>query len=257
MSPQPDVSGVILEARSIVEKTAAVYLKHTAPWFVGLIVHGSAVKGGVIPGCSDLDFQLYLDDPAFSWHGQLPLELAFAIRRDLAGIDLGPFRYIQCYAKRSEPEEGLVGPIPGAYHLVAGRLPVPEATAEQLRASARQSLTGLDPATAFRFGPLLGPGGVRLARYLRLLCTIVWPVLYQVLTLQQEDALAVWRLPKDRAIEWLPQGTALRESAASFHRAVCNYYPAEDSLEDAFALIGSGVAFLEAAKSWWNMSQKC
>jgi hypothetical protein len=249
---KPDVSGVIPEARPIVQQATTVYLAHTAPWFVGLIAHGSAVKGGVIPGCSDLDFQLYLDDAAFRWRGQLPLELVFAIGHDLVGIDLGPFRYIQCYAKRPEPEEGFVGPIPGAYHLIAGRLPVPEATAEQLRESARQALTRLNPATAFRIGPLLGPGGVRLARNLRLLCTIVWPVLYQVLTLQQEDALAIWRLPKDQAIDRLPPGTALHQSAASFYRAVRRYYPAEDSLEDAFALIESGVAFLEAAKSWWE-----
>jgi hypothetical protein len=250
-----DLSGLIPEAQPIARRAAAAYLKHTAPWFIGLLAHGSAVKGGVIPGCSDLDFQLYLDDPAFSWHGQLPLELAFAIRRDLAGIDLGPFRYIQCYTRRPEPEEGFVGPVPGAYHLIAGRLPVPEATATQLRESARQALTGLSPATAFRISRLLGPGGVRLARSLRLLCTIVWPVLYQVLTLQQEDALAVWRLPKDQAIDQLPPDTALHQSAASFYQAVRSYYPAEDSLESAFGVIESGVAFLEAAKSWWNVNQ--
>lgn len=248
----PDVSGVIPEARPIVQQAAAIYRKHTAPWFIGLLAHGSAVKGGVIPGCSDVDFQLYLDTSAFTWHGQLPLELAFTIRRDLAGIDLGPFRYIQCYAKRPELEKGFVGPIPGAYHLIAGRLPVPEATAEQLRESARRALADLNPAPTFLISRIIGPGGVRLARSLRLLCTVVWPVLYQVLTLQREDALAVWRLPKDQAIVGLPPGTALRESAASFYRAVCSYYPAEESLEGAFALIESGLAFLEAAKSWWT-----
>ena len=67
-----DVSGLTPEARPIVKEVAAVYLKHTTPWFIGLIVHGSAVKGGFIPGCSDIDFQLYLEDSAFSWHGQLP-----------------------------------------------------------------------------------------------------------------------------------------------------------------------------------------
>lgn len=250
-----DVSGLLPEARPIAERAAAAYLKHTAPWFIGLLAHGSAVKGGVIPGCSDLDFQLYLDDAAFSRQGQLSLELAFAIGRDLAGIDLGPFRYIQCYAKRPKPEEGFVGPIPGAYHLIAGRLPVPEATAEQLRESARQALARLNPATAFSLGPLLGPGGVRLARNLRLLCTIVWPVLYQVLTLQQADVLAIWRLPKDKAIDWLPPGSALHGSAASFYQVVRRYYPAEDSLETAFALIKAGAAFLEAAKSWWETTQ--
>ena len=62
----PDVSGLVPEARSIVQQVAGVYLRHTAPWFIGLIVHGSAVKGGVIPNCSDIDFQLYLDYPAFT-----------------------------------------------------------------------------------------------------------------------------------------------------------------------------------------------
>jgi hypothetical protein len=250
-----DVSGVIPEARPIVQRAAAVYLKHTGPWFVGLLVHGSAVKGGAIPGCSDVDFQLYLDPAAFAWHGQLPLELAFAIRRELEAIDLAPFRYLQCYPRRPQPEEGLVGPIPGGYYLVAGRLPVPEATAEQLRESAVQALSRLDPAPAFLVGELLGAGGVRLARKLRLLCTIVWPVLYHVLTLQHLDAIAMWRLPKDRAIEWLPQGTALHESASRFHRSVRSYYPAEESLEGAFALVEAGVAFLEAACSWWNTNR--
>ncbi len=250
-----DLSGLIPEARPIARQAAAVYLKHTTPWFVGLLVHGSAVKGGVIPGCSDVDFQLYLDDAAFSWQGQLPLELAFAIRRDLAGIDLGPFRYVQCYARRPEPEEGLVGPIPGAYHLVAGRLPMPEATAEDLRASARHALDNLDTAPDFLISRLVGPGGVRLDRSLRLLCTKVWPLLYQVLTLHQEDVIAVWNLPKERAIEQLPRGTALRKSATRFYQAVCGYYPAEDSVEGAFELVESGVAFLEAAKSWWATTE--
>ncbi len=55
-----DISGMVPEARPIVQEAAAVYLKYTQPWFVGLIAHGSAVKGGFIPGCSDIDFQLYL-----------------------------------------------------------------------------------------------------------------------------------------------------------------------------------------------------
>jgi len=54
-----------IEVRPIVQAAAAVYVKHTTPWLVGLIVHGSAVKGGYIPGCSDIDFQLYLDEAAF------------------------------------------------------------------------------------------------------------------------------------------------------------------------------------------------
>jgi hypothetical protein len=247
-----DVSGLIPEARPLARKAAAVYLRNTAPWFIGLIVYGSAVKGGVIPGCSDIDFQLYLEDSAFSWAGQLPLELGFAIRRDMADIDLGPFRYVQCYARKGEREDDLVGPIPGAYHLIAGRLPVPEATAGELQESATKALTQLNPAPTYIMGKLLGPGGVRLARSIRLLCTQVWPVLYQVLTLRQKDPIGVWRLPKGQAIERLPEGTALGDSIRRFYAAVQAYYPNEDSLEGAFSIFESGVGFLEVAKSWWD-----
>jgi hypothetical protein len=247
-----DVSGLTPEARPIAQQVATVYLKHTAPWFVGLIVHGSAVKGGFIHGCSDIDFQLYLEDLAFTWYGQLDLELGFSIRRDLEKINPGPFRYVQCYAWTSEQREGFVGPIPGAYHLIAGRLPVAEATDQQLIESARKALAELDSAPTFIMGKLLGHGGVRLARSIRLLCTKVWPVLYQVLTIQQDDAVRVWCLTKEQAIERLPKNTVLSETIQGFYQAVQIYYPAEDSLEGAFSIIESGVAFLEAAKFWWQ-----
>lgn len=253
-----DLSGLTAEAKPIVRQVAHVYLKHTAPWFIGLVVHGSAVKGGIIPNCSDIDFQLYLDRSAFTWHGQLPLGLGFAVRRDLEGICLSPFRYVQCYARTDEPEENWIGPIPGAYHLVVGKLPVKEATAEDLCASARVALTELNPAPTFILGKLLGPGGVRLERSIRLLCTKVWPVLYQVLTLleQEMEPIGIWCLPKEQAIERLPDNTVLQDTIREFYRAVWDYYPAEDSLESALALIESGVAFLGAASSWWKCADR-
>src|SRR5262245_36553510 len=119
-----DLLGLTREARPIVESAAAIYIRHTRPWFVGLIAHGSAVKGGFIPGCSDIDLQLYLDQAAFGEGGQLPIELCFAIHRDLSQIDPAPFQYIQCYALTARLPDGYVGPIPGAYHLIAGALPV-------------------------------------------------------------------------------------------------------------------------------------
>ncbi len=39
-----DVSRLTPEARSVVHKAAAVYVEHTAAWFIGLMAHGSAVK---------------------------------------------------------------------------------------------------------------------------------------------------------------------------------------------------------------------
>jgi hypothetical protein len=99
---------------------------------------------------------------------------------------------------------------------------------------------------------LLGHGGVRLARSIRLLCTKVWPVLYQVLTLEQDDVIGVWCRPKEQAIERLPEGTILRQTIQAFYRAVRAYYPAEDSVEGALLIIESGVGFLKVAKAWWN-----
>ncbi|MDY6875075.1 MAG: hypothetical protein SWK90_02570 [Chloroflexota bacterium] len=247
-----DVSNLMPEARPIVREVAAVYLEHTEPWFIGLIVHGSAVKGGVIPGCSDIDFQLYLEDSAFTSQRQLPLELGLSIYRDLSKIDAAPFRYVQCATLPGRLPEGFVGPVPGAYHLVVGRLPVAEATAQQLRESAREALAELNPVPTFVMGRLLGHGGVRMARSTRLLCTKVWPVLYQVLTLQRDDVIGVWCLPKEQAIELLPTNTSLSQTIRGFYQAVQTYYPAEDSVEGALSVIESGVAFLKSAKSWWD-----
>jgi hypothetical protein len=41
-----DVSCVAAVARPVVQQAAAVYLRHMQPWFVGLLIHGSALKGG-------------------------------------------------------------------------------------------------------------------------------------------------------------------------------------------------------------------
>ncbi len=249
-----NVSGLIPEARPVAQEVAAVYLKHTAPWFIGLIAHGSAVKGGVIPSCSDIDFHLYLEDAAFTWHGQPSLQMGFAIRRDLEKINPAPFRYVQCYARPGRSTEDWIGPIPGAYQLIAGKLPMPEATADQLRAAARKGLTELKAPT-YIMGSLLGRGGGRLARNVRLLCTDVWPALYQVLTLQQADAVRVWGWPKEQAIDHLPKDSALRETIQKFYEAVWTHYSSGESLESALSALEYGADFIEAVREWYQGSR--
>lgn len=233
----------------MVEAAAAVYLGHLGPHVIGLVAHGSALKGGFIPGGSDVDLQLYLADAAFAEQGRLSLAVCLAIQRALAGVDPAPFRYIQCHALPSRLLPGQVGPVPGAYHVVAGRLPVPEATAARLRWAAESALAGLDPTPAFVTGALLEHGGGRLSAAVRLLCTKVWPTVYHVLTLEREDAFAVWRLPKDRAIVLTPPDTAFGRALREFHAAVHAYYPAEASVEQALAVVERGVAVLHAASA--------
>ncbi|MDQ6642850.1 MAG: hypothetical protein M3Y76_00170 [Chloroflexota bacterium] len=214
------------------------------------MAHGSVVKGGFIPGCSDIDLQLYLENQAFTISGHLPLELCLAIQKDLSKIDPAPFQYIQCHAYSRRLPPGKVGPIPGAYTVIAGSLPIGEATAQELYDAAKKALTTLDIAPAYISEGLLEHGGGRLALQLRWLCTDVWPTLYHVLTLQQDDPIYIWSLPKEKAIELLPSGTTLGQAIRVFYQAVQLYYPACSSVEQALLVIKNGVAFLQVAKSW-------
>lgn len=129
-----DVAPLVPEAQPIAERAAEVCWRNTRPWFIGLLVHGSALKGGVIPNCSDIDLQLFLTSDAFNKDGCLPLSLSVDIHRGLASIDPSPFQYIQCYALPAEltslGKEGSVNPFPNTYHMLAGKLPIPEATEE-------------------------------------------------------------------------------------------------------------------------------
>ncbi len=246
-----DTSRLVPEARLIVEAAAASFLRHTQPWFVGLVVHGSALKGGFIPGCSDIDFQVFLDEQAFGGSQELPFTTCLEIQRDLARIDPTPFRYIQGKVFSSLLPTSYTGPIPGAYHLLAGKLPVAEATKAQLWESARTRIATLNPPPSYLAGGLLEHGKGRLAWNVRWLCTYVWPTVYQVLVLQGHDPFFVWSLPKLQAIALLPPETALSQTLGAFYQAVNTYYPREASAEEGLAVILTGVTFLQAVKSWW------
>ncbi len=251
-----DLSFLVPEAAPIVQKAANVYVKHTKPWFMGLVVHGSALKGGFIPGCSDIDFQLFLEDSAFTAQYQLPLKLGLVIHRDLAEIDPSPFRYIQCDPQSTNLPENYVGPIPGAYQLLTGRLPVPEATHEQLQEAARRALAELIPVPSFITGELLDHGSGRLSGKIRLLITKIWPTLYHVLALQQDDAIYAWNQTKEQAIELLPEDTQLSRTIHDFYQALRFYYPTEEAIENGLRVIETGIEFLKVAKSWWIEMEK-
>ncbi len=251
-----DVTGLAPEARPVALAAAAVYYRHTARWFIGLVCFGSAARGDVVPGVSDLDFHLYLDPSAFAsadGHDNiLPLDLGLAIHRDLAQIDPAPFRYIDGGAEIALIPDGHIGPIPGTYHVVAGRLPVPEATNAEVKAQARQALAAVQPLPPFVAAALLQSGGGRgdLAPTVRAFCQLVWPAVYQAACLLQNDALAAWRLTKTQAAELLPAGQPIGRHARAFDAARRRYYPAESSLDDALAVIETGSAFLAAVAAW-------
>ncbi len=246
-----DMSRVVPAARPVVEAAANVYLRHTDQWLLGLLIHGSALKGGFIPRCSDIDLQLYLKPEAFTTYDQLPLEICSAIQSDLTRIDPQPFQYIQGYARLPTPRPGYVGPIPGAYHMLIGQLPVPEASEEDLQSAARKGLATIDERIAYYCRGLLEHGSGKLERLVRFLCTDLGPTLYQLLTIQEQDGLRVWCLPKPAAIALLPQESQLAQTVHAFYQALHVYYPRAVSVEDAIQVIESGIAFFEVAKSWW------
>jgi hypothetical protein len=243
-----DLSRVVPEAQPVVEKAALVYMHHTARHFEGLLAHGSAVKGGWVPGVSDIDLQLYLKPAAFQPDGNLPFELTVAIHRDLARIDPAPFQYIQCYAFGGIVRAGWTGPIPGTYTVLAGRLPVAEATAEELRASAHDMLAGLDPVPRYLKDGLLDHGRWRLAHRLRWLTTEVWPALYALHIVRGAEPIATWNLTKQQAMAALPADSPERKLIESFYDALVRYFPEITDPGTALDALVHGTNFLAAAR---------
>lgn len=242
-----DVSGLEPAARPVAAQAAGVYLRHLGDGLVRIVAHGSAVKGGWLPGGSDIDLLLFAEPELLTDRGQLPLDLAAAVHQDLAAIDVSPFRYLQAYIHRRGDVPG-PGLIPGAYHVVWGDGQVPLATAERLRQDAREALARLDPpGVAARLGrTLLHHGEGRLYRQVRLLCTDVWPTLYHLLCLGEADSLQVWRLTKPDAIAATDPATGPGRAIRAFYAAVTHHYAAGETPESAFAVLRRGMEFLTA-----------
>jgi hypothetical protein len=242
---------LIEQTQSIVQQVSDIYTKHTQRWFIGLVVHGSAVKGGFMEGWSDIDFQLYLEDSAIIENGQLPLRLCLSIHKDLSAINPYPYQYIQTRVLTPSYSRygGLVS---NTYELVKGRLLLGELTNEQLFERAQIDLTELNPAKLFLTENLLEHGDDRLLRSVRAFCTAVWPALYQLLTVQTNDGIKIWGLTKTQAIELLPKNTSLSRTIHTFHEAIVSCFSNKSSIVDALNVIETGSDFLQNVKYWWN-----
>ena len=100
-------------------------------------------------------------------------------------------------------------------------------------------------------GKFLRSGIGRLSWNIRWLCTDVWPTVYQVLVLQGHDPFTIWSLPKPQALELLSPDTSLGQTIRAFYQAMQTYYPYEQLLVEALAVIETGIAFLQSIQSWW------
>jgi hypothetical protein len=247
--PKHDVRGLCGTARPIVDRVADVYARHFGRRLVGLVAKGSAVNGDYIAGCSDIDLHLYLDDAAFDARGIVPFAVQVAVHRELQKIETWPFAYVQGIALRCEPPPGWVGPIPGMYHVVAGRNPTPEATPEDLRASAKAALDALDPPPAYLREALLDSGAGRVGRLVRLLVTAdYWPTVRHLLIARGREPLAAWQMRKADAVAALDGGSEAGRHARAVFDALQAFYPAAVDVDRGLAMLEHGVAFLAAAK---------
>ena len=70
-----DVSGVQPEAREILRRVATIWQDHLGTDLHSLVAHGSAVKGGLILGSSDVDYMAFVDSASVTAGGELPHHL--------------------------------------------------------------------------------------------------------------------------------------------------------------------------------------
>lgn len=250
-----DVAPLSPLVQPVVLAAAEIYYRHTQPCFIGLLIHGSAYKGGFIPGCSDIDLRLYLEDEAFDQYGELPIELAAAIHRDLASVDPAPFQYIQTYAfarhpTNSKPASWISG-TPGTYHLLRGIMPHPEATEAQVIERCHHTLQSIPTWIAGASNQLLDHGNDKLQRHARFRCTEVWPTLYSMLTLRNNDPFGIWKLPKEEAIALMPEDEPMGQTIRAFYRAAYSYFGETHSLDDALQVMICGVRFLQTVERWY------
>ena len=249
---QIDVTGIQPTARSIVEEIANVFIDHLGASLVTLVGHGSAVKGGIIPGSSDVDAIAFVRPDPLTAHGELPLELAVALHRDLAQIDPAPFRYLQAYIQPAGTMHG-AGFIPGTFHIVTGAPEVPVATGDELLAAARRALAELDPdAARSRIShALLNHGEGRLDRQVRWACTDVWPLMYHVACVHLDDGLAAWQQTKHEVLAILADDPVIGAPLAHWFEIVTNHYASGERLESALAVLSAAAAFYDATAQWF------
>ena len=221
-----------------------------------IVLHGSAHKGGTIPGFSDIDFMVFLAPDCFDEHKQLPDEWVFAIQERIGPLPWreAGFLYPQAYfydARRLP--EWWTGPAPGAYRELWGRLPQEAtATSERLRASSTRFLKETVGQYIERdLAGFIDANDGTLPRRVRLLGTAVTPTVFALIAYDAEDALDAWAQSKFEALRRLKErhgdakGPAL---AQRFYDNVRLLYADEFDADLGRKTFQVGIAFLRWAE---------
>jgi len=167
------------------------------------------------------------------------------------GPEPTPFCLIQCRAFAMFPE-GHTGLVPGAYHLLAGRMPIAEATLEELVLSARQTFQQLIPLPPKLLGSLMEHGkGIWRGRY------------GGCVPVSGQHSISSWfcraTIPlrcgdcrnQRRSHCFLPRAPQEGPFARFFKRRGPTT-PTEQSIEEGLQVIATGMVSLQAAHGWWQ-----
>ena len=248
-----DTSRVQPAAQQIVGAIARVYIRHLGDSMVTLVAHGSAVKGGMIPGSSDVDTVAFVRPEDLTPYGEFPLDLALELHRDLARIDPAPFRYLQGGIQPAGSTHGHTF-VPGTFHIVTGSPDIPTATGPDLLDAAHQALAAFDAgvASARISNALLDHGEGRLDRQMRWTCTDVWPLMYHVACVQLGDGLAAWQRTKHEVFDVLVDDPVVGVPLARWFEAVTAHYAKGETLESALAGLAAAATFYDAVAQWYG-----
>lgn len=247
---QVHVEAVVPEARDVVTAAVEVYRQHCGSALRSVLVHGSAVKGGVIRGCSDVDVALFVDPDWLDASAGETLQRSVAIHRDLARIDPAPFRYLQGHLYRAGSDAKRFAP--QTFTVVWGERRVPVMSPEDVLSAARQSLAALDVDTLSRHysSDLLDHGGGRLDHAVRYLCTDIWPLLYQAQCVRSGDGASTWARTKHEIVEQLASEPELAEPVRGWLDAVVEHYGTGERTDTALAALEAGIAAATAIGGW-------
>lgn len=185
---------------TVEERFTGLCLRVFGPEQVQAVVsHGSAVKGGLIPGFSDMDFMVFLAPDRFGPYG-LRVDDAMAMQEGIDGLgaERAGFDYVDAhFYDAGSPPDWWTGPVPGAYRLLHGGLPAGvEADAGRLREAGAKTLQSAGRLAAADLAAFSDAPNRQLRRRVRLLATRVTPVLFAAAAARRDDVMAVWAADK-------------------------------------------------------------
>ena len=175
-------------------------------YLVAIITKGSSVKGGFIPGLSDIDMHVYLKNEAFIYSDFLKLDLGLQLQEQM---DTLIHRYefngspIQVILLNTSQPPRWSGPLPETYIVLYGEgCPEAEPTSEQMLTQDLKELT--NPVYAYKLmSSYVDKPTDELCSFVRRLQPAVNPTLYRVLSLLTGDPMRVWKMTKFEALDAL------------------------------------------------------